>query len=57
MLPVTLLPLLVPVMMAVVVDCCLESAMPVISIFHSLPEPGLLLPMDRDGCFNCSFFP
>lgn len=57
MLPVTLLPLLVPLTMAVVVDYCLESAMQVISMFHSLPELGLLLPMDRDGCFNCSLFP
>lgn len=53
----TFLHLLVAVTMAAVVDCCLESAMPEIFTLHSLPEPGLLLHMDRDGCFNCSLFP
>lgn len=53
----TLLPLLVPLTVAAVVDCCLESAMPVNFTFHCLPEPELLLSMDRDGCFDCSLCP
>lgn len=57
MLLVTFLPLLVPLTMAAAVEYCLEPAMPVIFTFHSLPEPGPLLPMDRDGCFNCGLFP